>query len=77
MPPVASPAPSAFEECLSEGDLRSRDGSVPLRYIAGAINTAMNRQPSARFMLRMPASLREQLGLAAASEGVSMNQFAC
>jgi hypothetical protein len=38
---------------------------------------AMDRQPSARFMLRMPASLREQLGLAAASEGVSMNQFAC
>ena len=30
-----------------------------------------------RFLLRMPASLHEQAGLAAAHDGVSLNQFIC
>jgi hypothetical protein len=30
-----------------------------------------------RFLLRMPVSLHQQAGLAAASDGVSLNQFIC
>jgi hypothetical protein len=35
------------------------------------------RVPAKRVVLRLPASLHHQLELAAASEGVSLNQFAC
>jgi HicB family len=34
-------------------------------------------QPGGRFLLRMPVSLHKQASLAAASEGVSLNQFVC
>ena len=36
-----------------------------------------NRFVPGRFLLRMPVSLHEQAGLAAASDGVSLNQFIC
>jgi predicted HicB family RNase H-like nuclease len=32
------------------------------------------RQPNGRFLVRMPVSLHKQASLAAASEGVSLNQ---
>jgi hypothetical protein len=35
------------------------------------------RQPHGRFLVRMPVSLHKQASLAAASEGVSLNQFVC
>jgi hypothetical protein len=35
------------------------------------------RQPSGRFLVRMPVSLHKQASLAAASEAVSLNQFVC
>jgi HicB family len=35
------------------------------------------RAPCKRVLLRLPVSLHDQIGLAAASEGVSLNQFAC
>jgi hypothetical protein len=35
------------------------------------------RQPNGRFLVRMPVSLHKQASLAAASEGVSLNQFVC
>ena len=34
-------------------------------------------QPGGRFLLRMPLSLHKQASLAAASDGVSLNQFVC
>jgi hypothetical protein len=36
-----------------------------------------SHQPGGRFLLRMPVSLHRQASLAAASEGVSLNQFVC
>jgi hypothetical protein len=36
-----------------------------------------DRAQSRRLVIRMPVSLHHQVGLAAASEGVSVNQFVC
>jgi HicB family len=38
---------------------------------------SLSPQPGGRFLVRMPVSLHEQASLAAASEGVSLNQFIC
>jgi HicB family len=35
------------------------------------------RVPCKRVLIRLPVSLHDQIGLAAASEGVSLNQFVC
>jgi hypothetical protein len=36
-----------------------------------------SRRPPKRFLLRLPVSLHKQASLAAAKEGVSLNQFIC
>src|SRR5215213_10270054 len=47
-------------------------------YRFGVINGRVpERARCKRILLRLPVSLHDQIGLAAASEGVSLNQFAC
>jgi hypothetical protein len=51
------------------------ESSHPLRYHRGIASDF--RQQHGRFVVRMPLSLHKQASLAAASEGVSLNQFVC
>jgi hypothetical protein len=52
---------------------RGYDGPIDQRLDSARIE----RLPSKRLSVRLPSSLHEQASLAAASEGVSLNQFVC